>query len=125
MAIEAIVTALLSPVVDGRCWENTTPEGLARDANDRILPFIIWTLVSGIEQEYVDQTMPEARNSRIQVNVVGPSSIECSRLIKAARDALVNSTYTVGVYGSPGGTYDQARNLRGRRQQFGIWYKDQ
>lgn len=125
MSLEEIITSIVGPVVNGRCWESSTPDKLQRDANDRILPFVIWTLPGGIEQEYIDQTMPEMRNARIQINVVGPSSIECSRIIRQVRDALVNSAYTVGVYGSPGGTYDQARNLRGRRQQFGIWYKDQ
>lgn len=122
MTIETILPALLNDLVSGRVWENATPDNLPRDANSRILDFIIWTLVGGQEAEYVDQTIGSHANARVQIQVVSSSKIQARSLVEQVRDRLLASVYTVGVYGSPLGTYDAARKLTGRMQQFGIWY---
>lgn len=122
MNIETIIPALLNSLVGDRVWQDATPDILPRDANNRILDFIIWTLVGGQDAEYVDQTMGTHANARVQIQVVSASGLRAATLIRQARDRLLASDYTVGVYGSPVGTYDAARKLRGRMQQFGIWY---
>lgn len=122
MNIETIIPALLNSLVGDRVWQDATPDILPRDANNRILDFIIWTLVGGQDAEYVDQTMGTHANARVQIQVVSASGLQAATLIRQARDRLLASDYTVGVYGSPVGTYDAARKLRGRMQQFGIWY---
>ena len=122
MNIETIIPALLNSLVGDRVWQDATSDNLPRDANDRILDFIIWTLVGGQDAEYVDQTMGTHANARVQIQVVSASGLQAATLIRQARDRLLASDYTVGVYGSPVGTYDAARKLRGRMQQFGIWY---
>ncbi len=122
MNIETIIPALLNSLVGDRVWQDATPDNLPRDANNRILDFIIWTLVGGQDAEYVDQTMGTHANARVQIQVVSASGLQAATLIRQARDRLLASDYTVGVYGSPVGTYDAARKLRGRMQQFGIWY---
>lgn len=122
MSIDTIVPALLNSLVANRVWQDATPDDLPRDANGTIEDFIIWTLVGGQDAEYVEQKMGTHTNARIQLHAVSPSSIRASQLAKDARDRLLASEYTVGVYGSPVGTYDAPRKLRGRMQQFGIWY---
>ena len=122
MNIETIIPALLNSLVGDRVWQDATPDNLPRDANNQIQPFIIWTLVGGQDAEYVDQTMGTHANARVQIQVVSASGLQAATLIRQARDRLLASDYTVGVYGSPVGTYDAARKLRGRMQQFGIWY---
>ena len=124
MNIEAIIPELLNSLVGGRCWHNATPDTLPRDANDQIEDFIVWTLVGGQDAEYVDQTFGTHTNARVQIQAVSPSSLRATSLIRAARDRLLASDYTVGVYGSPVGTYDAARKLTGRMQQFGIWFRE-
>lgn len=122
MSIETIIPVLLNSLVGDRVWQDATPDNLPRDANNEILPFIIWTLAGGQDAEYVDQTMGTHANARVQIHVVSASGLQAATLIRQARDRLLASDYTVGVYGSPVGTYDAARKLRGRMQQFGIWY---
>ena len=122
MQIEAIIPALLNSLVGNRVWESSTPDDIPRDANDRILDFIIWTQSGGQDAEYVGQTMGSHSNARIQVIYFSPSGLAAATGIRAVRDRLLASDYTVGVYGSPVGTYDTARKLRGRMQQFSIWY---
>lgn len=123
MSIETIIQQLLNTLVNGRVWENATPDVLPKDANGDFLPFILWTLHGGQDAEYVEQEMGEFRNCRVQLTAISRSSIAAGLLLDSARDRLLASDYTVGVYGSPLGTYDAARKLHGRLQQFGIWFQ--
>lgn len=122
MSISTIIPSLLNHLVGNRVWHMATPDDIPRGTDGQFLDFIIWTLVGGQDAEYVGQTMGSHTNARVQINVVSTSSIRADNLIRQARDALLASEYTVGVYGSPVGTYDAARKLRGRFQQFSIWY---
>lgn len=122
--LSEIVTTLLNPLVSGRVWESATPDDLPRDNNDVIKPFILWSTMGGQDAEYVEQfPAPAFSNARLQIHCVSPSNILVERLMQAVRDALLASSYTVGVLGSPIGTYDDTRKLRGRRQQFSIWFR--
>lgn len=122
--ISEIIPALLNTTFEGRVWQHSTPDVLPRFSDDSILPFAIWNLMGGQEQEYVEQSpAPVKRNARIQVSVFAPSALVADLLILEARDALLASVYNVGVYGSPVGTYDVARKLVGRFQQFSIWFQ--
>lgn len=123
MNIEIIIPQTLNPLVGNRVYHQATPDNLVRVGNV-IQDFIIWTLVGGEASEYVDQTFGTHSNARVQIIAVSPSGLAAGNLIRAARDRLLASDYTVGVYGSPVGTYDAARKLHGRRQQFGIWYRE-
>ena len=120
MSIEEIIPTLLNPLAGGRVYESATPDDLVRSGNV-IQDFIIWHIVGGQDAEYVDQTMGTHTNARVQIQAVSPSGKAASTLIRAIRDTLLASDYTVGVYGSPVGTYDAARKLKGRWQQFSIW----
>lgn len=124
MNIESILPALLNSLVDGRVYESSTPDDLVRDAEGNILDFIIWTIHGGQDAEYVDQTMGSHTNARIQIIYFSRSGLTATAGIRAVRDRLLASDYTVGAYGSPVGTYDTARKLKGRMQQFGIWFRE-
>lgn len=122
MNISELVPSVLNTLVDGRVWESETPDELPRNAMG-VLPFVIWTLHGGEDSEYVGQTpAPAKSHARVQIHTVATSAIAADILMKDVRDALLASSYTVGVYGSPVGTYDSARRLKGRRQQFSIWF---
>lgn len=123
MNIEIIIPQLLNSLVSNRVYHAATPDNLVRTGNV-IQDFFIWTLAGGQDSEYVDQTFGSHSNVRIQLIAVSPSGLAAGNLIRAGRDRLLASDYTVGVYGSPVGTYDAARKLHGRRQQFGIWYRE-
>ena len=123
MSISTISPAVLNSLVDNRVWFAATPDNLPRDPNGRILPFFLWTLAGGQDAEYVGQVMGTHSNARVQINAYAVGGIAVDSLIKQARDRLLASDYTVGVYGSPVGTYDAARKLDGRYQQFSIWFR--
>ena len=122
MNISTIIPELLNTLVEGRVWQDATPDTLPRTPQDQFKDFILFTVIGGQEAEYVEQTMGTHANARVQIQAVSPSGITAEALIRQIRDRLLASVYTVGVYGSPVGTYDAARKLRGRFQQFSIWY---
>ena len=121
MSIAALIPAVLNSLVENRVWFDATPDVLPKDTYGRIKPFLLLTVVGGKDAEYVDQTMGNRTNVRLQVMAATPSAITSDQLIQQARDALLESDYTVGVYGSPVGTYDAPRKLYGRYQQFSVW----
>lgn len=123
MKVEAIIPQTLNSLVANRVYYQATPDNLVRQGNV-IADFFIWSIVGGQDREYVDQTFGSHSNARIQLTAVSASILTARDLIRAARDRLLASDYTVGVYGSPVGTYDAARKIHGMRQQFGIWYPE-
>jgi hypothetical protein len=123
MTLSEIITLVLSSLVGGRVWKDATPDDLPRDGNGNFLPFILWSEMGGQDAEYVDQTMGDHSHVRLQLHSLAPGAIVVDRLAPQARDALLASAYTVGVLGSPVGTYDENRKLRGKRQLFSIWFR--
>jgi hypothetical protein len=122
MTLSELIPTLLNSLVDNRVYQDGTPAVLVRDANNNIEPFILWSVMGGRDADYVDQTMGDKSNARVQLQAIASDGIAAETLIRQARDKLLASAYTVGVYGSPVGTYDSARGLRGRFQQFSIWF---
>lgn len=121
--ISEIIPLLFNLLVGGRVWQDATPDILPRDTNGNILPFILWSIIGGQDQEYVEQVASDFSNARIQIHSVSMGVLISAQLAVKARDALLASPYTVGVLGSAVATYDATRKLRGRRQQFSIWFR--
>jgi hypothetical protein len=121
MSAELLIPPLLNALVGDRVWFDATPDKLPTDANAKVLPFLLLSIMGGQDQEYVEQEMGTHTNIRLQITAYVPDTASARPLIDAARDALLASAYTVGVYGSPVGVYDPARKLRGRFQQFSVW----
>lgn len=125
MTLSEIIPSILSGVMGGAVWRDATPDQLPRDpVSGVILPFVIWSIMGGTDSLYIEQfPAPEVSNVRLQLITFSPTAIGVDTLHRDVRDALLASTYTVGVYGSPVGTYDAARKLYGNRQQFSIWFR--
>ncbi len=118
--LATIIPSILNSLVNGRVYQDATPDQVLRGDDGTILPFVLWTRQGGNDAEYLDQTMGVRRHARIQVFSMAPDSIGAEELEEQVLQALLASTYTVGVYGSPVGTFDAPRKLRGRRRFFSI-----
>ena len=121
MTPEELIPPLLNTLVNGRCWWDATPDELPVSAEGAILPFLLLVAMGGQDQEYVEQVMPGHTNMRLQIMAFDRSSIAARSLLDSARDRMLASEYSVGVLGSPVGTFDPARKLRGRFQQLSVW----
>jgi hypothetical protein len=118
-----IMPYVLNDLFDGRVWESATPDELPRNDAGTILPFCVWTTPGGEAYTYVDKTRPSNVHARVQLHVAHPSAIVAERMIWQALDALLASDYTVDVYGSPQGTYDAPRKLRGKMLQISVMFR--
>lgn len=123
MTLAEIIPSILNGLVEKRVWQMATPDNLPRGTDGNILPFILWHRVGGQDSEFIDQTMPDKRHARIQVQSCAPGGIAADTLHEAVCQALLGSAYTVGVLGSPVGAYDDARKLHAPWQQFSIWFQ--
>ena len=123
MTLAELIPSVLNPLFDGRVYQNKTPQLLSRGTDGATLPFVVWLRMGGIDGTYIDQTAPNKRHARVQLTTYAVGDIVCEQLHEQVMLALLGSIYTVGVYGSPVGTYDADRNLTGERQQFSIWFQ--
>lgn len=124
MDVEALVMTIVGPLVDGRLYWDTTPQGgPLKDDNGVYLPFIIGQIIGGMDQEYLDQSFPDHENVRLQLVSFSPSSLAATDLNRAARQALLSNYKPAGIVGSPTAIYDPRLLLRGRVQHFSLWVK--
>lgn len=115
MSLEATLYSLLGPLVGNRCYPDVTPDGAA-------FPLIVYQQVGGTAFDYVEGTVPDKDNARMQVHVWSKTRKEASSIARAARVALVECAMKATTLAAPVSLYDADLKLYGARQDFGIWY---
>ena len=116
MSLEAQIKTLLGPVVSGRCYPDTIPDGTPT------FPLIVYQGVGGTAFEYMDKTLPDQEHARVQVVVWSKTRLEASQIAREAREALVLSDMAVETYGAAVWLYEEALKLYGARTDYGIWH---
>lgn len=115
MSIEAQLTALLGPLVNGRCYPDTAPEVAT-------FPLIIYQQVGGVAAEYLDQTPTDKDNARMQVVVWSRTRLEASAIARAARLAILGSNLIAKTLGAPISLHQEQLNIYGTRTDFSLWF---
>lgn len=115
MSLEAALFSLLGPLVGGRCYPDTAPD-LAT------FPLIIYQQVGGVAVEFLDQTLADKDNARMQVMVWAKTRAEVSSIARQAREAVIGSALQAKTLVAPVSLYEQELKLYGSRTDFGIWY---
>ncbi|WP_294636625.1 DUF3168 domain-containing protein [uncultured Aquabacterium sp.] len=112
--MESDLTALLKAICP-RVSPDVAPAGTAT-------PYITYQGIGGQSMQYMDKTLPNKRNTLIQINVWGKTRAEALPLIRQAEQALVAATsFQASPVGEPLWTYDEEADLRGCLQTFSIW----
>jgi hypothetical protein len=111
--MEAIVCALLEPLVDSRAFPDKAPEGVAR-------PYATYQQVGGDPLQFLDPTLPSKKNARVRVNFWAETRLEASAKGRAAEDAflLANHTKLTGMTA----LHDDDTDLYGTTQDFSVWF---
>ena len=115
MSLEATLKTLLGPLVGGRCYPDTAPDGAA-------FPLIIYQQVGGVSVEFLDQTLADKDNARMQVYVWAKTRTEASSIARQAREAIIGSALQAKTLVAPVSLYEQQQKLYGSRTDFGVWY---
>lgn len=115
MTIEKEIFSLLSPLVNKRVYPDTPP-----DVFDT--PFIVYQQISGNVVQYVDGSLPDKHNARVQFWIWGTTRQEVSALARSLQETLTGSGLVCEPYGEFTSAYDDSVKLYGARQDFGFWY---
>lgn len=126
MTFRADVIAKYKAVFAGRLYFDTSPEGWTPE--QMVAPFCIINQVGGEERRYIDNTLHEFGNADLQFFTWGARLDEVDAAMRALSAAIAASstdTFVTISYGAATSDYNDILKLRGLRQTFGFWYKNQ
>lgn len=117
MSVEDTIEKLLAPLVSDRVYPDTTPDRPA-------FPLIIYQQVGGSAGWYVDGTMPDHKNARLQLHVWAKTRTEASDIARRVENTICASHLVARPFGAFVSTYNDVLKIYGTRQDFGISYLD-
>lgn len=114
MSAEATIYALLKALVGNRVYPDVAPSGTA-------YPCIVYQQVGGSGNAYIEGTMPDRENCRMQIAVWGPTRSAVIALAKQVESAICQSELMARPLGARVSTYEDDTQLYGARQDFDCW----
>lgn len=113
--MEAELFTVLKTVAP-RVYPDVAPEPMP------VRPFVTYQQVGGETLEYLENTPPNLRNARIQVNVWAVSRIAASALALQVEDAMrAAAAFQARPLGAMVADYDPDTKVYGARQDFTVW----
>jgi hypothetical protein len=125
MSIESSLLSLLKaiPAVAGgavaRVYPNVTPD-------NPTFPLIVYQVVGGQAIDFMDRTLPESENYRVQVSCWAKSADDVRALSLAVRKLIIedgDQFESAQTLGQAVNDYQDAQKICGTRQDFSIWIK--
>ena len=126
MSFETDIIALLNPLFANRVWFDTTPDNYSA-TQMAAGEFCLINQTGGDDKWYVDNSLHEFANARLQFTVWGPTRIGVSGKIRELRKLIADSssaTFITLPQGAPVSDYNEVLKLRGSHQTFGFWYPE-
>ncbi|WP_439444440.1 DUF3168 domain-containing protein [Xanthomonas translucens pv. translucens] len=108
--------ALLAPLAAGSAWPDVPPDV-------PVFPYITYQGAGGRALTYLEKKRPDKLHTRLQVNVWATTRMEANAIARAIERRLVESRFTMEVYGAFTSLHEQSIKKYGTRQDFGIWYE--
>lgn len=121
MSFESDFTALIAPLANGEMYWDETPEGYVI-ADGALL--ILVQQVGGRAKWYVDQTLPQYKHARLQIEVWGRDRQAVNDMARLIEKTIAENWNPAQPYGSFINTAQTQLGLKGTRQDFGLWYSD-
>jgi hypothetical protein len=114
MSLETDIYAALTALCP-RVYPDSAPASTAT-------PYITWQQIGGDAINYVEGTLPDRRNARIQINVWDKTRIASTALMLQVEQALCAApVFQCRVESAHLATFDDDTDLRGCMQDFSIW----
>ncbi|MFA7523416.1 MAG: DUF3168 domain-containing protein [Halothiobacillaceae bacterium] len=117
--IESALFSLLGSLVGNRCYPDATPD-------NPTFPCIVYQVVGGQAIDFLDRTLPDDENYRVQVMCFAKTRAAASSLALQVREKIIEkgtafaSAQTLGQAVS---LYEEPLKLHGSRQDYDIWIK--
>lgn len=85
-------------------------------------PYAVWQQIGGASPAYVERTVFNKRNARVQISVWASTRLQANDLMAQIESALILATvFQASPYGAMTAVADEETQLRGARQDFSIW----
>ncbi|MQA39034.1 DUF3168 domain-containing protein [Rugamonas aquatica] len=116
MSLEGLIATALRPVAGSRVYPDLAPADAQR-------PYITYQVVGGSAVNYVEASVPDIQNARVQISVWADTRLAASDVGKQAEDALrLCLPLRTTVLTARRSLYDPTEQLRGCMQDFDFWY---
>lgn len=111
-----IIEAICEPIVGvGRCYEDTTPDGI-----DTTRAFVIYQDVGGVPAYLTEGAIGSKRNARIQVFLWAPTRGQRFGMMNIILHKVAEHPETEPLTETVS-EYDQARKIFGSRLDVSVW----
>ena len=115
MTIEADIFTALKGLVGNRCFPDFAPLSTAR-------PYITYVQIGGEALNYIDDTLPNGKQGRFQLNVWGDTRASVSALMLQVEAAMIQATaFQARPLSAPSSAYDHDSLVYGSMQDFNIF----
>ncbi len=114
MTVEADIYTALKGLVANRCFPDMA-------AHDTVRPYITYTQIGGEAISYVDDTLPDHKHGRFQINVWADTRASASSVMLQVEAAMVQAqAFQARPIGAPSSDYDYDMKLYGSMQDFNV-----
>lgn len=115
MTIEADIYTALKGLVANRCFPDFAPLSTVR-------PYITYVQIGGEALSYIDNTLPDGKHGRFQVNVWADTRSSASSVMLQVEAAMIQSTtFQARPVSAPSSAYDHDSLVYGSMQDFNVF----
>lgn len=115
MSAEAALVPLLTSLVAGRIYPDVAPSGA-------LLPRIVYQQVGGQNITWLEGTLPDKENARMQVVCWAATRLAAINLMKQVEAAILAApVIQAEAIGARVSGHEQDTNLYSSQQDFSIW----
>lgn len=115
MTVEADIAAALTGLVSGRVFPDIAPPSTVR-------PYITYQQVGGQTLQPLDNSLPDKKNGRFQLDVWADTRLAAAALALQVEAALVGSAvFTCRALGAHANRHEPDERLYGTTQDFSVW----
>jgi hypothetical protein len=115
MSAEAAIVPLLTGLVSGRIYPDVAPSGA-------LLPRIVYQQVGGKNIKYMEGTLPDKENARMQIVCWAATRLAAISLMKQVEAAILAApVIQAEAIGARISGFEQDTNLYSSQQDFSIW----
>lgn len=115
MTIEAEIYSALKGLVGNRCFPDLAPLSTVR-------PYITYVQIGGEAISYLDNTVPDGKIGRFQINVWGDTRASVSALMLQVEAAMIQATaFQARPLSAPSSDYDHDMQVYGAMQDFSVF----
>lgn len=115
MSVESDIYNALKGLVGNRCFPDFAPITTVR-------PYITYVQIGGEAISYIDDTLPDGKHGRFQVNVWADTRSSASSVMLQVEAAMIQATtIQARPMSAPSNTYDHDMSVYASMQDFSVF----